>query len=540
MLKANNKTEHELIKEIEELQTRLTDAEETLHAIRNGEVDAIVVDNIKGTQVYSLTGAEHPYRITVERMHEGTVTLIPDGTILYANTCFGRMMGLPLGQIAGTSFYNFVSEKDNRFFSQLIERGLKEGLRAKITLVTSKNNHLPVYLALNPVLIDDKPCLSIIITDLTEIIKAEEALRMSESKYRLLLENLPQRICYKDKNLVYISCNEHLARDLHIKPDEISGKTDYDLYPCEFAERYRADDKKVMESGHTEDTEEIYIRDGQELIIRMVRTPARDEKGNIIGILVTFLDITEKVTLQKEADRSRHLAALGELAAGIGHEINNPITGVINCAQILLNRGQEGSKEKDLAGRILKEGNRIARIVKSLLSFAVTSDKKEIKQFINIQEIMADTLTLTGTQLRKEGIKLQLDISRDLPEIFAHPQLIQLVFLNVISNARYALNQKYTGMHEEKVLRISGETITMDNQPCVKITFYDHGTGIPQHTKDKVMNPFFTTKPTGKGTGLGLSLCHNIVSNHRGKLTIRSIEGEYTEIAILLPVKLNP
>ena len=365
--------------------------------------------------------------------------------------------------------------------------------------------------------------------------EAEEALRLSESKYRMLLENLPQRVFYKDKNLVYVSCSENYARDLKIRPDEISGKTDYDFYPKVLAEKYRADDNRIMKLGKTEDIEEKYINDGRELIVHTVKTPIKDEKGNTIGVLGIFWDITEKVALQMEAIRSRHLASVGELAAGVAHEINNPITGIINCAQILVNKSEKENREHDIANRIVKEGNRIANIVKSLLYFARPGDRREQKSAVHIGGILSDTLVLIEAQLKKDSIKLILNIPNKLPEVIAHPQQIQQVFLNIISNARYALNCKYQGMHESKILEIRGEGITIANCPYVKVIFCDQGSGIPANILDKIMNPFFTTKPRGKGTGLGLSISHSIISDHGGELLIDTVEGKFTKVAVILP-----
>lgn len=126
--------------------------------------------------------------------------------------------------------------------------------------------------------------------EIAERRQAEEALRTNESKYRLLLENLPQKIFYKDKNSVYVSCNQNYAADLSIKSDEIRGKMDYDFYPRAIAEKYRADDKRIMKSGRTEEIEENYIKDGRECIVHTVKTPVKDEKGAVVGILGIFWD----------------------------------------------------------------------------------------------------------------------------------------------------------------------------------------------------------------------------------------------------------
>ncbi len=374
---------------------------------------------------------------------------------------------------------------------------------------------------------------------ISELVLAKEAIETSENKYKILLENLPQNVFYKDRNSVYISCNENFARLLNIKPEEISGKTVFDFFPKEIAEKYRADDKEIIETGKIKDIESRYIKDGKELIFHTVKVPIKNGKDDIIGILGSSLDITEKANLEREAQLSRHLALIGELAAGVAHEINNPITGVINCARILFNKSSEGSREKDLASRIMKEGDRIANIVSKLLSFARPKGKEEIKDITNIKEILSDTLVLTDTQLRKEGITVNLDIPENLPKIFVNFQQIQQVFMNIISNARYALNQKYPLLHKDKIFEIKAGKITINKYPHIKITFCDYGTGIPANIKDKVMNPFFTTKPAGKGTGIGLNISQKIIHDHNGMLTIDSVEGEYTRVIITLPATRN-
>ncbi len=155
--------------------------------------------------------------------------------------------------------------------------------------------------------------------DVSERKKAEEDLRKSENKHRTLLENLPQKIFLKDKNSLYISCNENYARDLKIKLGEIAGKADFDFHPKELAEKYRADDKRIMESGRSEDIEEEYIQDGQKVFVHTVKTPVKDEDGNVVGVLGIFWDISQLKRAQTELAEAH--AALARHAKNLEKEV---------------------------------------------------------------------------------------------------------------------------------------------------------------------------------------------------------------------------
>jgi signal transduction histidine kinase len=200
---------------------------------------------------------------------------------------------------------------------------------------------------------------------------------------------------------------------------------------------------------------------------------------------------------------------------------------------MMIDERSAANADSEIPNRIMKEGDRVATIVRSLLSFAV--ERKEEKRPVLVQEILSDTLALSATQLRKEGILLKVEMPDALPGIDAHAQQVQQVFLNIINNARYALNQKYPGINDDKILEIRGEETASFGVRQVKITFYDRGTGISADKIDKVIDPFYTTKPRGVGTGLGLSISHGIISDHGGKLLIQSVEGEFTKVHVLLP-----
>jgi signal transduction histidine kinase len=269
--------------------------------------------------------------------------------------------------------------------------------------------------------------------------------------------------------------------------------------------------------------------------IRVTTIPELDENKNIYRFMEIIEDITDRKRAEAEAVRASHLAALGELAAGVAHEINNPINGIINYSQMLLNKNSEGSMEYDITRRIIKEGDRIANIVRNLLSFA--RDNIGDRMPANMVEIISETLGLTEIQLRKDGIILVLNIPRTLPVVFVQPQQIEQVFLNIISNARYALNSKYEGTHENKMLEILAQEFTDGPQPYIRVIFHDSGTGISPGILNKIMNPFFSTKPGGIGTGLGLSISHGIISDHGGRLAVDSVEGKFTKVTVELPVR---
>ncbi len=265
--------------------------------------------------------------------------------------------------------------------------------------------------------------------------------------------------------------------------------------------------------------------------------PLGSEDGPVESVLEIAADVTENLTLQAEKMRAAHLASIGELAAGVAHEINNPINGIINYARMLANKSSAGGMENDVAERIVKEGRRIAGIVNSLLAFA--RDKKEAKRPVRVADILRESLTLTEAQIRKKGIKLRLDLPADLPEIIANQQQIQQVVINIINNAQYALEQKYTGEDADKILDINGAEIATEAGPFVRLSFRDHGIGIIPDVMGKIMNPFFSTKPVGEGTGLGLSISHGIVGDHGGRIDVKSAPGKFTMVLVDLPAKME-
>ena len=287
----------------------------------------------------------------------------------------------------------------------------------------------------------------------------------------------------------------------------------------------------LMNKGFTKNVETTFLsKYGNKIRVLFTASVIFNEQGKFEGIVC----VSQDITMQTETMRAGHLASIGELAAGVAHEINNPVNSIINFAQIIVDEGDRGEKvTEEVPARIIREGDRVASIVSSLLSFA-RENKKE-KRPIDVREVLDEVLALTKTQILKDGINLTIDFPNPLHNTLADFQQIEQIFLNILNNARYALNQKYPNAHPKKNLIIHGAEETVDDILYLEITFIDYGTGIPSAIVDKIYNPFFSTKPPGIGTGLGLTISHGIITDHNGKLVLESKNGEYTKVSVLLP-----
>ena len=259
------------------------------------------------------------------------------------------------------------------------------------------------------------------------------------------------------------------------------------------------------------------------------------KNGIVSGATINFFDVTEKKKEELRTMHISHLASLGELAAGVAHEINNPINGVINYAQIFKNRFKPEEEGSQMLDRIIKEGNRIAKIVFSLLHYAHQGEEK--MGAVNFSQVISETMNLFQTQLNRDGIHLELDVDEKVPVVIGRFQDLEQMLMNLISNARYALNKKFPETGDPgKLLCIGLENFEHDEWPHIRLTVLDKGTGIEKEMLNKVFNPFLTTKPAGDGTGLGLHVCFSIIKQHDGKIDIDSEPGNFTRVTVDFPI----
>jgi PAS domain S-box-containing protein len=371
--------------------------------------------------------------------------------------------------------------------------------------------------------------------DITERLQMEKALRKSEERYRSILEEMEEPYYEMDLAGRFIFFNDALCRRLGYSRKELMGMH-YKVYtPPEDAKKMLEAFNKVYRTG-----ERIKLldrtsikKDGTRNFSETSVIPLRDELGEIIGFRGLTMDLTERKRaeeerkqLEQKAQFASRLASVGELASGVAHEINNPLTGVIGYAHLLLAR-KDISRDVRRDLEIINEGaQRVAGIVKKLLAFA--RQTKPEQRYVNINELIHITLDLRAYELAASNIKVSLQLTRDLPMTIADPGQLQQVFLNLIINAETEMKLA----HDKGKLSIKTEKINS----ILRITFKDTGPGIAKENLETIFDPFFTTREVGQGTGLGLSVCHGIVTGHNGKIWAESEPGRGATFIVELPI----
>lgn len=493
-----------------------------------------------------LRASEERYRSLITGMGEGLLIIDRDGRITDCNEIAERIFSLSRREIVDQELlyknWRTIGEDGEPFpvDKHPFSRTLREGVDINNQLMgLCAPDGREIWLQVNSrpqrSLHGDIHAAIITFADVTSLKVAEASLRSSKLRYQELfqqfsavLDGITDRIdlLTPDLQVVWSNRNRSMSkedsnRDLRSDYCYTSYGRDIHCPDCPVV--------RCFASGHRE-TGEIVDEQGRSWNLRAF--PVKVD-GVVTQVVLIAEDVTRQRESEKQSIRAGQLAALGELAAGVAHEINNPISGVINYAQLICNRADVNSREHDLAARIIKEGDRIATIVKELLTFA-REESSEI-HVVSIREALAEALTLCESPLRKEGVELRIDLPPDLPRVESRSHQIQQLFLNLISNARHALSEKYPEFHADKILLISGCAVTIDDRPGVQLKVRDHGTGIPAELIERVMNPFVTTKPAGVGTGLGLSISFEIAKKHGGTLSIASQYGDWTEVTIDLP-----
>jgi len=242
---------------------------------------------------------------------------------------------------------------------------------------------------------------------------------------------------------------------------------------------------------------------------------------------------------QAEAARGEKLASVGLLAAGIAHELNNPLTGVLTFSTLVRKQMPDDSPEAEDLDLVIQETRRCASIIRRLLDFA--REKAPEKSYADLNALIERTVELISESARAAGIAVETDLDPSLPTVWMDQNLVEQVVMNMLVNAEHAIGEEGRIMIRTRLREdfrrnaADAETVSM-----VEITIRDTGCGIPEENLQKIFDPFFTTKGVGKGTGLGLSVSHGTIEAHGGSIEVDSKEGEGTEFRIYLPIEISP
>lgn len=356
-----------------------------------------------------------------------------------------------------------------------------------------------------------------------------EKLIYSEAKYRRLFETSRDPIFIADQGKKIVDINKagmHLFKFAY-RSEALSIEMIDQLF-WDARDFSRLQDH-LKENGFVKDYEiSIVNRDGERIDVLVTANLRIDDRGEPIGFEGFLRDVTNKKRLEKQLAQTEHLASIGQLAAGVAHEINNPL-GVIKCYADLIRTNVKIDSQALTDVEIIKKHTKICqKIVDDLLNFSKSSEPQKIST--NIHDGLNDVLSLLDQQLIKYHIKVQQKFCQNMPMIIADPEKLKQIYLNLIMNAIQSIKN-----HGCIII----ETAFVKEMNTVVIRISDTGSGIPIKTLDRIFDPFFTTKKPGEGTGLGLSITYGIIRDHGGKIEVESTPGMGTTFTITLPVEGN-
>ena len=280
----------------------------------------------------------------------------------------------------------------------------------------------------------------------------------------------------------------------------------------------------------------ILTKSGEERMIAWHNTILSDEKGAIIGTLSSGEDITRRKQTEMELIRSEKLASLGQLAASVAHEVNNPLAGILVYTSLLLRKFDQNKiqteETKNQLNKMKKELERTTRIIRNLLDFSRQSDPTI--RLLDLNKVVDAALLLVKHQISLEHISLEREIKPNLPPVCADFDQIQQVLINIILNATQAMPDGGSLTISTSVDK--GTVIGESKKDTVRIDIKDTGVGIPKENLSRLFTPFFTTKDRGKGVGLGLPVVHGIIERHKGKIEVSSELNAGTTFSIFLEI----
>lgn len=567
-----------------DLRRRLEEVEEVLRAIRSGEADGIVVSGPNGDQIYTLQGAEHPYRLFVEAMSQGAFTMTVDGMILFCNRTFSELVNLPVDAVVGQGIDTIPLPALRSCITAFLHRGHVEGPVS--AQVCERERTLDVVLNKNA----GDGNIAVLVTDVTDLKAGEATLRSANEQMearilnrtaemaqtveelraaRLAAVNMMQdaveaaqaledanrdltlQIAERKKSdeanrrlatVVEQSAESIVVTDLegtivYVNPaferitgytsDEVIGQNPRILksgkQPLEFYQRLWA----TIGSGDVWQGHFVNRRkDGSLYEEEAAISPVRDASGSLVNYVAIKRDVSTEVALAEQLRHTQKIEAIGTLAGGVAHDFNNLLQAMLSIVQLLKKRSAENPRVLEPLKQLEETVRRGAGLTRQLLLFARRETSK--RENLDLNEVVRDLFKFLRRIVR-ENIGLNVETAELPLRIHADRGQIEQVVMNLAVNAVDA-------MPDGGVLSIA----TGFENDSAWLTVSDTGHGIPDAIRDRIFEPFFTTKEVGKGTGLGLSVVHGIILAHGGHIELESPADRGATFKVQLPLQTAP
>jgi len=489
-----------------------------------------------------------------------------EGKIVQANKkaeeIYGYSEGELIGQTAAVLFPVEYREFHKEILHELIEPEKfkmlsfeEEGLRKDGTL-------FPLEIAFSLSKGEDNYSVIAVMRDIIERKEAEETVRNTRDYLKKVIENSADSIAIGDSTGDIVKANKAFLELLGREEEEgVSGMHIFGLTVREegtyesttgkfidFNEEYFKSAQEIeeilFEEGRISNCEHYYLRKDKKVVpVEMSIVFLSDQHEERIGCVGISRDITERKKMEMQLKettaqmvQSEKLSALGELTAGVAHELKQPLNGIKIISQSLLKDIERGQVEREELGEdlhdMVTQVNKMADIIDHMRIFTRSSEGI-IQESFDINGIIEGAFKFLGQQLRDHNIQVGEDFSPDLPKVVGDSNRLEQVLRNLISNASNAVE---SNGKEEKRIGIRTYRINSNGDSAVVIEVSDNGNGVPEHARKKVFQPFFTTNPPGKGIGLGLSVASKIVEDHQGRIELDSTLGEGTTFRVILPV----
>ncbi len=503
--------------------------------IKNGEVAGA---SCLARDVTQQREAEMRFTELFETLQEGIYFTTPEGQILDANPALVRMLGFEnKEELLQTNARELFADPSvrNRQLEELRSRGQ---LRESEIQLKRKDGQILYCLDTTSVIRDSGGAIiryQGALMDVTERRRMEQKLHEEQEFARRLVNGFPDLIVVIDKEKRYRFVSPSIEELLGYKPEDLVGRF--------VGERSHPEDKMAMDdlcgvilSGKESSYSLEYRtqhRNGSWRVFRAAASPLYDAEGHITGLVASSRDFTELKRLEQQVIQSEKMAAMGQLIAGVAHELNNPLTAILGISDLLRERtaAEDEKRQLDL---VHQQARRAADIVGNLLAFARPAKAQKVA--LGLAEMVQRTLQLHEYSLRVNNIVVDFHPDTALPTVLGDSNQLMQVFLNLIVNAEQAIR----GVKSSGLLRVRLGTRESMGGKMVWATFEDDGPGVPAEAVSRIFDPFFTTKRPGRGTGLGLSICMALVKEHGGTIEAQNSPGGGALFTVAFPAYEQP